>query len=298
MSEQFNTPILLIVFNRLDTTIEVFNAIRNQKPRFLFIAADGPRIDAEEDIQKCTSVRQIVKQIDWDCQLKTLFRDKNLGCKIAVSSAITWFFNQVDKGIILEDDCVPSDSFFTFCSEMLVKYEFNSEILHIGGTNPISRVVEANSYYFSKYNRIWGWASWRRAWEYYDVNINRWPKIKNDGVLKKYMWGLEKILFTNIFDKVYAGKIDTWDYQWFLCRLLNGYAIIPDVNLVSNIGFRNDSTHTAKKNRTANLKRYDLREPIEHPTKIELDVYRDKLWRRFLIKDALRSLLQKFILLK
>ncbi len=278
------TAVLFLVFNRLDTTKQVFNAIREAKPPSIYIASDGPRKFKNKEQEKVNSVREyILNHIDWECEVKTLFRDENLGCKIAVSSAINWFFENEEMGIILEDDCLPSQSFFWFCEEMLIKYKNDTRIWHIGGTNPIDKELTSNSYYISKYNRIWGWATWRRAWMNYDVTINFWPNIKQSKILFDLLTKKEALLFEKTFDQVYKGTIDTWDYQWFLIRLLNGKAIIPNTNLVSNLGFREDATHTVDKDSAlSNLPQGEMTFPLIHPQFLIDNTKKDTIWSQIL----------------
>ena len=282
------TPVLFLIFNRPDTTKKVFNAIRQAKPRQLFIAADGPRENVKGEKERCVQARKIIEQVDWDCKVKTLFRDKNLGCKIAVSSAIDWFFENVEEGIILEDDCLPSQSFFWFCQELLNKYKYDTRVLHIGGTNPIDLIDMSNTYYFSKYNRIWGWATWRRAWKYFDYKIKIWPEVKKEKIHFYFFKKNEGIIWEKIWDNVYANKIDTWDYQWFLCRLIQGKAIIPSVNLVSNIGFNNDATHTKNLVQSlANLPRGEIISPLVHPIHMIENKKKDELWSKNILRNEL-----------
>ena len=184
-TNKFNTPILFLIFNRPDTTFKVFEEIRKIKPAKLYIAADGPRPNVIGEEEKCTASRNIIKQVDWDCDVKTLFREKNLGCKIAVSSAISWFFENVEEGIILEDDTFPTQSFFWFCQELLDFYRNDSRIMHISGNNfQLGKIRGEGSYYFSKYNHIWGWATWKRAWRFYDVSLNTFPIFVQRKVIK------------------------------------------------------------------------------------------------------------------
>lgn len=245
--ERGKTPILFLIFNRPDTTRQVFSVIREIKPTRLFIAADGPRADRSGDAKLCKETRQIIKEIDWPCQVQTLFRDNNLGCKIAVSSAIDWFFDQVEEGIILEDDCLPDPSFFPYCSALLEKYRNRDNIMLISGTNLLGKWKEdKQSYHFSVYGGIWGWASWRRAWKKYDVEMKDWPDQETKQAIRKFM-GSQKQYKERAFrfDRVFRGKIDTWDYQWSFTRLKNqGLSIVPAVNLVKNIGFGTEATHT------------------------------------------------------
>lgn len=241
------TPILFLVFNRPDVTMEVFQAIRKAKPRQLFVAADGPRSNREGEAQKCEETRALVLDaIDWDCEVKTLFREQNLGCKIAVSKAITWFFENVEEGIILEDDCVPNPSFFTYCSTMLERYRNHSQVMHIGANYFNAVRKQSSTYYYTNNLEIWGWATWRRAWQLYDVEMSLFDPTKNEQLLqKRYKKEAERKYWLNYFKMAYENRIDTWDYQWVYCVALHdGIAIAPYVNLVSNLGFRADATHT------------------------------------------------------
>lgn len=244
----FKTPILFIVFNRPHTTQRVFDEIRNVQPVALFIAADGPREGNFEDINKCRSVREVASQIDWPCKVTTLYRDANLGCKVAVSGAIDWFFEQVEEGIILEDDVLPNRSFFHFCETMLDRYRHDAGVMHIGGFNILGKWKAARqSYHFNYFGTIWGWATWRRCWSFYDVDIKQWadPEIQNMVLMKYFPISVRKER-KDLYDSLLAGKIDTWDYQWALTRYINGgLSIIPSVNLVVNIGFDRDATHTS-----------------------------------------------------
>ncbi|HBY56714.1 MAG TPA: hypothetical protein DEG96_02450 [Candidatus Atribacteria bacterium] len=241
------TPVLFLIFNRPDTTQKVFDAIKQAKPKQLFVAADGPREDKEGEKEKCKQTRKIIEQVDWDCEVKTLFRDKNLGCKIAVSSAIDWFFENVEEGIILEDDCLPSQSFFWFCQELLEYYRKDTRIMMISGNNfQFGKIRGEGTYYFSKYAHIWGWATWRRTWKCYDVDIKSFDEFKRENQIKNiFRIKQQQKYWMNVFQKVYNNKINTWDYQWaYTCFINNGLCIMPNVNLVSNIGFNRDSLHT------------------------------------------------------
>ena len=245
-----NTAVLLLVFNRLDTTKQVFEAIRQAKPPRLYVAADGARASCEGEMERVAAVRDYVMgHIDWDCEVKTLFRDENVGCKYAVSGAIDWFFNNEEEGIILEDDVLPLPTFFFYCEELLKKYRDNQSISMISGCNFISnQYIPDSSYFFSKYSHIWGWATWRRSWVTYDVSMAEWPSWRDRGGLKKISDGNKAfpLYWSKIMERVYAGKIDTWDYQWvFSCWSRNALSILPRSNLVYNLGFDSlDATHT------------------------------------------------------
>jgi len=268
MYKKLTTPILFLIFNRPDTTQRVFDEIRKARPTKLFIAADGPRKNKEGEKEKCEQTRKIIEQIDWDCKAKTLFRNKNLGCKMAISSAIDWFFENVEEGIILEDDCLPDQSFFWFCQELLEKYKTDKRIFVISGDNFLFGHKRTNySYYFSRYTHCWGWATWRRAWQYYDGEMKIWPEIKNENWLKDILENSSAVKYwSDIFQHAYENKIDTWDYPWtFSCWIQSGLTIIPNVNLISNIGFRAESTHTKYRSRFANMSVTDMDFPLRHP---------------------------------
>jgi len=248
----FNTPILFIVFNRFEKTKKVFGAIKKIKPTTLYIAADGPRTVNTEEEYECKKIRKyLLKNINWRCEVKTLFRKKNLGCKKAVSTAITWFFKNVEEGIVIEDDCLPNTSFFLFCSKMLKKYRYDTRIMLISGNNfQFGQKRGSGSYYFSKLCSIWGWASWKRVWQHYDVNLGLFPKfVKEKTINNIFNHWLERVFWLTIFDNLYRGKGDTWDHQLaFLIWSQNGLTIVPNKNLVSNIGFDKDSSRTSDTN--------------------------------------------------
>jgi len=274
------TPVLFLIFNRLDTTQKVFNAIRQAKPKQLFVAADGPRPDKEGEIEKCQKARQIATSVDWDCEVKTLFRDKNLGCKIAVSSAIDWFFENVEEGIILEDDCLPSQSFFWFCQELLKYYRDDTRIMMISGNNfQFGKIRGEGSYYFSKYAHIWGWATWKRAWKYFDANMKSFEKFKTENQIDNiFNLKQQKKYWMKIFQLVYDGEIDTWDYIWvFFCFINNGLCIMPNVNLVSNIGFNKEALHTKDENSILSKMKTEEITEIIHPNFILPDQEADNL---------------------
>ena len=276
VKSKLNTPILFLVFNRPYTTARVFEAIRHAKPRKLFVAADGPRINWPGDEKKCTQVRKIATSVDWECDIKTFFRDENIGCGKAVSNAIDWFFKNEEEGIILEDDCLPSQSFFLFCQELLEKYRKHEGVMHINGNNfnaPLGKLLPKehlnSSYFFCSFAQIWGWASWRKKWEKFDYSINSWPDVKKSKILLESFPNLfsyyEK---SKHFDLVYQGTKDIWDYQWQYAVLVNnGLVVCPSANLVSNIGYGVDSTHTKKlEKKRHNLPTFELSFPLKHPS--------------------------------
>lgn len=293
--KNFNTPILFIIFNRPKETGMVFEEIKKIKPTKLFVAADGPR--NEDESKKCEKTREIIKKIDWNCEVKILFREKNLGCKNAVASAIDWFFSQVDMGIILEDDCVPSQSFFHFCSEMLSHHKDNKQIMCISGDNFQNGIIRGDgSYYFSSIPNIWGWATWKRAWDLYDVKMKDFPDfIKNRKINKIFKNLLVRRAWLKLFRTAHDNKIDTWDFQWTYALFKNnGLSINPNKNLITNIGFGNNATHTKEKNDLANLEKYEIK-TIKHPTRIEPDKKADELILKNIFKmDIINFIKRRF----
>lgn len=265
-----NTPILLLIFNRLDQTKKVFSTIRRARPTQLFIAADGPRTSHAADTKECDSVRNyITTHIDWNCKVHTLFRKDNIGCKMAVSSAISWFFSQVECGIILEDDCLPHPSFFSFCEELLAKYKDDTRVMMISGNNFQQENKRGDeSYYFSKYCSIWGWASWKRAWDLYDVRMANYPTFKQKNLIKDVFASyVERLFWQRVFSNMHKGIRDTWDHQWaYAIVSQHGLSITPNCNLVSNIGFGQGATRTSSHNSPiANLPTESIGNHIVHP---------------------------------
>ncbi len=271
MRNDFATPIILVIFNRPHLTRKVFEKIREVEPRQLLIIADGAR--SLEERQKCEEARSIASDITWDCELRTNFSDTNLGCRKRLSSGLSWAFSQVEEAIVLEDDCLPSLSFFHFCQEMLGRYRDDDRIMCITGCN-FQEGVKRNSYsyYFSKFNHCWGWASWRRAWQYYDVDMGLWDELKHTSFLHSISnSNREAAYWHQVFDAASRGEIDTWDYAWaFACWAQGGLTVTPNVNLVSNIGFGVNATHTTREARFANMPAEELWE-ITHPPAIYCD---------------------------
>ena len=268
----FETAILFIIFKRKETALKVLEIIKQVKPKYFYIAADGWR-DENEKI-KCLETREaVLKAINFECEIKTLFRDKNLGCCDGVAGAIQWFFENVEQGIILEDDCLPEISFFDYCEKLLNYYKDNERIMHITGDSPLDRKVGEASYYFATIQHCWGWASWRRAWKYYDSTMKTISFKDTKKTLKRRYKDFNiRDYWKNWFYR--TGDINTWDYQWTYCIISkDGICINPNLNMVSNIGFGADSTHTSNsEDENANRKTYPMdTENIIHPSKIECD---------------------------
>jgi len=248
-------------------------AIRAARPPRLYVAADGPR-DRPNEAELCQEARAIATAVDWPCEVHTLFRDANLGCRNAVSSGISWFFSHEAEGIVLEDDCLPTPSFFPFCAELLERYREDERVMCITGNNFQKDMGGYPfSYYFSKYNHVWGWASWRRAWKHYDVEMKAFPDFLRRGALEAISStpGFAR-RWEKTFGKVFRGGVDTWDYQWqFACWLHKGLTCTPRTNLVSNIGFGPEATHTKDaESNAANLPAGELKFPLLHPANVML----------------------------
>lgn len=301
----FSIPILFIVFNRPETTAQVFSAIRQAQPRCLFIAADGPRDSVVTDRDRCMETKKIVSAVDWDCDVKTLFQEKNLGCRFGPSSAITWFFENVDQGIILEDDCLPDQSFFPYCEELLNRYRNDNRIFSINGSNLAYPGCEF-SYSFSQFMNMWGWATWKRVANLIDYDLMYWKKMKF-----RKLWLYRKLNTNNWFDldinwirywddriKWLLDGFATWDYQWVYHQLRYGtYSIVPGRNMVTNIGFGDNATHTLDPNYpTARIKLESMDFPLRHPAEIKNDTkYLDevvkKIWCCEYKKESLMNIL-------
>jgi hypothetical protein len=270
----FNIPILFVIFNRLDTTKQVFEMIRKATPQKLYIASDGYRINRENEKENVEAVREyVLKSINWDCEIKTLFREANLGCGKAVSGAISWFFENEEMGIILEDDCLPSMSFFPYCKNLLEYYKNDTHVYHIAGYNPLIYTKTTYSYYFARIQHCWGWASWRRAWKHYSFDSKELNNFIEKRKLNKiFTRDIDRNYFINIFKKMEKHEIDTWDYQWTYTILNNnGICINPAKNLITNIGFGEGATHTTDNAlELNNQQRFEI-DTLLHPKKIKVN---------------------------
>jgi hypothetical protein len=244
---RLETPVAYLVYNRPQHVERTFETIRSAQPRILFLIADGPKADSETDSAKCHEVRRVLENIDWPCKVFRNYAEKNLGLKARVSSGLDWVFSQVDRAIILEDDCLPHPDFFKFCAELLKRYESDNRIWTITGNNFQNGTRRGeSSYYFSKYPHCWGWATWARAWKNYQGDIPFWInwKISNDWRLINSN-SLEMKYWTEIFQRVYDGMSNSWAYPWMACVWRQkGLTATPNVNLVTNIGCGLEGTNT------------------------------------------------------
>lgn len=261
-----NTPILFIIFKRPEVTLRVFNAIKQAKPRKLYVSANAPRPGNLEEIENCNKTRNIINTVDWDCQLFTFYREKYLPVELSESSAITWFFESEEQGIILEDDCLPDMTFFQFCDELLEKFKFDSRIGTISGPNTqFGFCRNEYSYYFSRLFHSWGWASWRRVWKGYDLKMELWPLIRDGKYLEDIFEDRNVINYWNYRLEQIYDKPDTWDFQFSFHLLVNNYLnIVPVTNLISNIGHGQSAEHTKEPSIYANMKTEPINFPLSH----------------------------------
>jgi len=269
-TEEFETPVALFVFRRPDTTRKVFEAIANVRPTRLLLIADGPRPDKPGELEASEQVREIVSRVDWPCEVSTNFADHNLGCQERMISGLNWVFSLVEDAILLEDDCLPDPSFFPFCRELLDRYRGDDRISYISGTNLVGKYLRTtDSYFFSEIGGIWGWATWRSEWQRYDRHLTDWPTLKRENALSEIFQQPKAVTFwTRIFDAMYEKRgPDTWDYQWlYTCLKNHSLAAVSSVNLIANIGFGQDATHTVTKDTRFMLPAVRIEFPLKHPS--------------------------------
>ena len=287
-----NTPIALFVFNRPETTARVIEVIRAAAPPLLLVVADRPRPGVPSDESACREVRALIDRTDWSCPVRTNYADTNLGCRVRVASGIDWVFGEVPEAIVLEDDTLPDQTFFPFASELLERYREDDRVMTISGDNfQRGRRRGSATYYFSRYPHVWGWATWRRAWSRYDRDLTRWPDLRAQGWLANvFRERIEIEYWTDILDRVARGEVDTWDYQWFFtCWVEGGLSVLPNRNLVSNVGFGPGATHTIRDGPLAMLPTDPVEFPLVHPDHMTADAEADAFTGRTMFPERLRS---------
>jgi hypothetical protein len=273
-SDAFSTPVALIIFNRPSTTRMVLERLRSVRPKSLFVIADGPRVGVSDDPRLCAEARAVINEIDWPCDVRRRFLDTNLGCGHSPAQGLDWVFSQVQSCIILEDDCAPDVSFFTYCQEMLALYKDDKRIMMVSGNNHLlNKKIISESYLFSINTQTHGWATWRRAWNEYDFFMADWPKLRSLDWLERYL-GDKKYaktwfrIFDNAFEEARLNpKCSYWDFQWtYACWKNHALNIIPCHNLVTNLGYGENSTHTSMADHPlANLPVRAMEFPLRHP---------------------------------
>lgn len=293
------TPVALLIFKRPETTEKVFEAIRQAKPPKLLVVADGPRADKPGEAEQCAAARAIIDRVDWDCEVLKNYSDVNLGCGLRPATGITWVFEQVEEAIIFEDDCLPHPTFFQFCEELLSKYRNDERVMAIAGTSLVGEWRSPlQSYYFSQFGGNWGWASWRRAWKFFDYNIKLFPQLLEAQFLEHYLREPKYYLYwKKLFQEIYEfPDRSCWDYQWLLaCWMQNGLRICPEVNLITNIGFGANATHTFSDNPLANVQTQEINLPLKHPQFMIQDFQADHLIQEKFFNVGFMSKLKKKI---
>lgn len=262
------TPVALIIFNRPDLVARMLTALAAARPEKLLVIADGPRADRPDDVEKCAAARRMIERVDWDCEVLTNYSEINLGCGRRPQTGIDWVFEQVEEAIILEDDCWPHPSFFRFCEEMLAHYRDDERVMMISGYNFFGQSRSPHqSYYFSYLGSTWGWATWRRAWQLNDPDLQKWPLVVETKLIEQlFPDPVHTRYWYDVFARIQDGRLpDAWDYQWQLaCWFHSGYRIFPETNLIANEGFREDATHTFGQNPYDN-EALPMAFPLRHP---------------------------------
>jgi hypothetical protein len=287
MSDALDTPVAFFIFNRPLHTRRSFHAIREQRPRRLFIVADGPRPGRTDDASRIRAAREVVAEVDWPCEVQRLFSDHNMGCKRRVSTGLDWVFSQVDRAIVLEDDCVASTEFFAFCEALLERYAEDERVWLINGNSFQPEHRRANAaYYFSRYAGPWGWATWARAWRNYDGDLTFLPAWQDSVAWNaRFAARAERTLWARVFRNVRNGRLDSWAYAWTACvHYANALAATPNANLVKNIGFDEQATHTHTVKHIYETTRLG---ELTHPNVVAADVEADRyLFHRFFAGEA------------
>lgn len=295
-----DTPVALIVFNRPAHTARVFEAVRAARPRTLFVVADGPRPDRPADAEACRAVRALIDRIDWPCDLVRIYSEENLGCRVRVGGGITEVFRHVESCIILEDDCLPDQTFFPYCRELLERYADRPEVMVVSGcglTNALGGLTFPASYYFTRYVHIWGWATWRRAWAHFDGQMRQWPALKEQGFPGREIGSFQDRLFWRLwFQMCHDGRLNTWDIAWVMnCWAAGGLAICPDRNLVSNIGIDGSGTNFNRRSPFASVPTRSMDFPLAHPAEIRPDRAADRWTQKFCFTGPPRRRFKRFM---
>ncbi|EDY17256.1 methyltransferase FkbM [Chthoniobacter flavus Ellin428] len=299
MAPAFDTPIAFLVFNRPDCTEKVFAEIRRAQPRKLLVVADGPRANRPDDVENVRLTREIIDRgIDWPCEVEKAYAEENMGCRNRVSSGLTWVFEHVEEAIILEDDCLPSPSFFPYCAELLARFRTDDRIMAVSGCNHgVDTPSRRYSYAFSQITHIWGWATWRRAWAHYEVDMKSWPEFRERQLIYDALSDRAvAAAWERAFESAWSRQTDTWDYQWLYAVLKrNGLTVTPHRNLIKNLGFDERATHTRDPMASGGFLELESMDfPLKHDpyfvpaTRYEMEILRNlfapsvltRLWRK------------------
>ena len=271
------TPVVLIIFNRIDTTSRVFEAIRAARPKTLLIIADAPRPGRPDDATSCAVTRALVENVDWDCKVLRNYASENLGVRRRFSTAFKWVFDNVDEAIFLEHDTLPHPDFFPYCEQLLERYRNVPQVMWIGGSNLMREGSGEASYFFNRINWVWGWATWKRAWQHYDIDVAGLPEFKRRKMIetinpkRRVQQG-----FMALLDRAYRDEWDNWDVQaTFAIWSQNGVCIHPNANLISNIGFGAQAENTTRTDDPLSNIPMAALGPIVHPSGITVDTGMD-----------------------
>ena len=278
-------PILFLTFNRPEQTRQVLEQICLADPSRLYVHSDGPRMTQPADRKKVSDVRKLIQEkiAHTSIELHTRYRDKNAGLRKGVFDAISWFFEQEEYGIILEDDCLPDPTLFQFCSELLLKYRHDERIMHIGCSNLSETECShiSSSYLFSKFSFVWGWASWRRAWKSMEINFKGLEAFKRKGELERFLPNSQaRTYLIDKFQSTRDGKINSWAFSWFYSIVKSdGICIVPKVNLVQNTGIgTSEATNTKHQNTRAQIRAQAMEFPLNHPEQQEIDLAMEEMF--------------------
>lgn len=296
MEKILQVPVLFILYNRMDAAQQAFAQIRKVRPQKLYIACDGYKKDKEGDKEKVEALRQwVLGAVDWECQMETRFAEENQGCKYGVANAINWVFEKEEEAIILEDDIVADETFFFFCQDMLKRYKDDTRIMIIGGHKAVWDFPIEEDYFFTIFALIWGWATWKRAWNYFDNEMVKWPYYREKKILDDLHGKDHAINLTESFDRTYVKELSSWGYAWYFARIINsGLGILPKVNLIQNVGYGNDATHTSGK--APDFHRSSLEFPIKPVENVIRNFDYDRAYaKKFLPSRKVRRFIKKFI---
>ena len=308
------SAILFVTFNKVEETKLVFETIRIVQPPRIYLASDGARKKKINEVNIVESIRDyLLKSVDWECEVKTLFSEFNQGCGRGVSNAISWFFENEEMGIILEDDCLPCENFFRYCDELLIKYKDDERISVISGTNELEkyRADKSDEYFFTRFTYIWGWASYRRVWKDYDFTLSFLPKLKEKMSYDELLYPLKKHQIAKrkrMFEKIHKSKEkrNAWSFQFLCLNLMNKqFCVIPKANLISNIGFGENATNTRELNASTSKIPYgELLFPLKEPSPFEenlnfaIDYYDDRMPKKTVFQRIYKELSRFFRKLK
>jgi hypothetical protein len=289
-------PVLFLTYNRLDTAIQVFEAIKKYKPKELYFVSNAPRPNDEADKERVLRVRAILNSVDWDCRIIKLIRNDHFPVRESIATAIDWFFDQVESGVILEDDVVPDQAFFSFCQKLLIKYKDDTRVMMITGFNPFGSNIQSNQYFYSENPSIWGWATWRESWRLYDIDMGTWPNASFLGYLNKKFPKKIQAYYKKSFNSVWTKKSNTWDYQWTYAILSNyGLVIKPYANLISNIGVLGQNSIARDENHFIDYGKLNI-DLLEDPDTMIPNVVEDyKFYKKKIKNNFIRGFVSRIL---